>query len=82
MQTSGLLIHITPADFDSSVEESLGAREGLTLGVRTENAFPAVLEAVDGRSSIDLVRDLERMPGVGRVDVVFVGTDETDEGDE
>ena len=81
MQTSGLLIHLDPDDFDSKAAAALGASEGLTLGARAENAWPAVLEALDAKASVAMVRDLERMPGVGRVDVVFVGTDETGEGD-
>ncbi len=80
MQTSGLLIHLDPSGFDEKSEVNLGAYEGLVLGVRAENAWPAVLEAVDAKASVAMVRDLERMPGIGRVDVVFVGTDERDEG--
>ncbi len=76
MQTSGLLIHLSPQASDGAISEELGAQEGLVLGERDGRLWPAVLEAPTSRASIDAVRSLERLQGIGKVDVVFVGTDD------
>ncbi|MFT7076002.1 MAG: hypothetical protein ACJA0P_002016 [Planctomycetota bacterium] len=80
-QTSGLLIHLdvslagTPGA-DVAVERTLLARGDVALGERNGGYWPAVLEAPTGRRSVDVVRELERVDGIAKVDVVFISTDE------
>lgn len=77
MQTSGLLIHVDASGMLSRVEELLRSRTDLILGERTGGYWPVVLEASSERGSKDAVRALERVDGIGRVDVVFISTDES-----
>ena len=75
MQTSGVLIHLGAGEPAMALGARLAAHAGLVLGEPNGKAWPAVLEAADGRASAAKLREIEATVGVVRVDVVFVGTD-------
>jgi nitrate reductase NapAB chaperone NapD len=71
MPISALVIQLETQRALSSVESRLADDGRITLGQPQGTCLPLVTETQTLRESRDLAEDLERLPGVLRVDLVF-----------
>lgn len=83
MAISGIVITLARADSDpAGVQAWLASQPDLELGEAPAAAperLPGILDAPSSRAAARRLVELERHPGVLKVDVVHVGFEETDE---
>ena len=71
MPISALVMQFETQRALSSVESRLASDQRITLGAPNGSYLPVVTETQTLRESRDLAEDLEQLPGVLRVDLVF-----------
>lgn len=77
MPTNGLLLTLSasPAEADR-VRTHLSNHAGVSLGPAQSRWQPLAVETVDVRTAHEFHEWLEALPGVERIDVIYVGFDE------
>lgn len=80
MPVNGLLLTLTGAPHlaDRACEQ-VAARSGVELGERSGIYQPLAVETADVQAAHEFHEWLESLDGVGQVDVIYVGFDESNE---
>jgi|GEM_PF-2758608 hypothetical protein len=79
MLVSGLVFNLSSGLAGDAAFAQLQRHPALTLGPRAGNLVPAALSTADVKQSRDFHDQMQAMPGVEYVDVVYVGFEEDSE---
>ena len=77
MPVNGLLLMLSPdSKLADATRARIAARPGVSLGLAHDRWQPLVADTADVKAAHDFHEWLDSLPGVERVDVIYVGFDE------